>query len=72
MKHIACDEHDIRRQFDGPVDRSRERLCDVSLSLIDAARSQPLVLAESEMQIGEVNEAQGVSGEGELRRLPCR
>jgi hypothetical protein len=72
MKHIPADEHDVRRQLDRLVNRARERLRDVGLPLIDAARSQPLILAEAEVQIGEVNEAQGVSGEGELRRLRRR
>ena len=72
VEHVPRNEHEIRRKLDGLVDRSRKRLRDVGLSLIDAARSQPLILAEAEVQIGEVNEAQGVSGEGELRRLRRR
>ena len=72
MKHIAGDEDDIGRKLDRLVDCSRERLGDVGLSLIDAARSQPLILAEAEVQIGEVNESQGVSGEGELRWVRLR
>jgi len=51
MKHVAADEHDIRRKRDGLVDRTRKRLRDVGLTLIDAARSQPLILAEAEVQI---------------------
>jgi hypothetical protein len=72
VKHVARDEHEVRRKLDRLVDRARERLRDISLSLIDAARSQPLILAETQVQIGEVNEAQGVSGEGGLRRLQWR
>jgi hypothetical protein len=71
VKHIAGDDDDVGRKLDRLVDCARERLGDVGLSLIDAARSQPLILAEAEMQVGEVNESQGVLGEGELRRLRC-
>ena len=72
MEHVAAHQHHIRRELDGLVDRASERLRDVRLPLIDAARSQPLILAEAEMKVGEVNEAQGVSGEGEERRLLSR
>jgi hypothetical protein len=69
MKHITRNQDDVWRQLDRLVDRTRERLRDVGLPLIDAARSQPLILAEAEVQIREVNEAQGVGGEGGLRWL---
>ena len=72
MEHITAHEHDVRRQRNDLVDRPRERLRDVGLSLIDAARSEPLVLAEPQVQIGEVNEAQGVSGEGVERCIQSR
>ena len=50
------------------VDRARERLRDVGFALVDAARSQPLILAEAEVQVGEVDEAQDVGGCGGRRR----
>ncbi len=69
MKHVPANEHDVRRQLDSLVDRPRERLRDVRFPLIDAARSQPLILAETEVQIGKMDEAQDVSGEGDERRF---
>jgi hypothetical protein len=59
VKDVAADEHHVRRQLDDLVQRARERLRHVRLALVDAARSQPLVLAESQVQVGEVDEAQG-------------
>jgi hypothetical protein len=64
MKRVARDEHDVRSELDDPVDRARERLCDVRLALIDSARSQPLILAVSQVQVGEVDEAQKLGGPG--------
>ena len=72
MEHVAANQDDVRRQLDSLVDRTRKRLRDVGLPLIDAARSQPLILAEAKVQIGEMDEAQSVSGEGEERRLRSR
>ena len=72
MEHISANEHDVRRERDDLVDRPRERLRDVRLPLIDAARRQSLVLAEPQVQIGEMNEAQGVSGEGVERCVQSR
>jgi len=43
-------------------------LRDVRFTLIDAARSQPLILAESEVQIREMDESQGGRGR---RRTPA-
>jgi hypothetical protein len=65
VKHISAHQHHRRRELDHLVDRAGERLRDVRLPLIDATRSQPLILAESEMQVGEVDEAQMLPGEGE-------
>ena len=64
MEHIARDQHDLGRELDDLVDRARERLRHVGFALVDAARSQPLILAEAEMQIGEVDEAQMLWGRG--------
>jgi hypothetical protein len=68
VEHVARDEHHLGRELDHLVDRSRERLRHVRLALIDAARSQPLILAVAEMQIGEVDEAQSVGGRGPAER----
>jgi hypothetical protein len=59
MEDVARDEHQLGRELDHLVDRAGERLRDVELTLVDATRSQPLVLAEAEMRVGEVDEAQG-------------
>ena len=68
MEHVARDEHHLRCQLDDLVERARERLRDVCLALVDSARSQPLVLAVAEVKIGEVNEAQKLSGHGIVGR----
>jgi len=64
MEHIAGDEHHLGRELDDLVDRARERQRNVCLALIDPTRSQPLILAVSEVQIGEVDEAQKLGGLG--------
>ena len=64
MEHVARDEHDFGRELDDLVDRTRERLRHIRFALVDPARSQPLILAEAEMQIGEVDEAQMLWGRG--------
>ncbi len=64
MEHVPRDEHDLGRQLDDLVDRARERLRDVCLTLIDSARSQPLILAVSQVQVGEMDEAQKLGGLG--------
>jgi hypothetical protein len=66
VEHVASDEHDLGRELDRLVDRPREGLGDVRLALIDPTRSQPLILAVSEVQIGEVDEAQKLGGLGRL------
>jgi hypothetical protein len=66
MENVARDEHDVRRQLDHLVQRARERLRDVRLTLIDPTRSQPLILAVTEVEVGEVDEAQSRLGKGAL------
>jgi hypothetical protein len=66
VEHVAADEHDVRRELDHLVQRARERLRDVGLALVDPARSQPLILAVAEVQVGEVNEAQAQRDRDEL------
>jgi hypothetical protein len=68
MEHVARDQHHFGRELDHLVDGARERLGDVRLALIDAARSQPLILAVAEVQIGEVDEAQSGWGQGPAKR----
>jgi len=46
-----------------------ERLRDIGLALIDPTRSQPLILAEAKVEIGEVDEAQSCfTPEGPAKR----
>jgi hypothetical protein len=66
VEHVAGDEHHLGRELDDLVDRPRERLRHVGLALIDPTRSQPLILAVSEVQIGEVDEAQKLGGLGRV------
>jgi hypothetical protein len=63
MKHIARDDHELRCELDDFVQRTRKRLRHVCFALIDSARSQPLILAEAEVQVGQVDEAQTRSGD---------
>jgi hypothetical protein len=63
MEDVSTDEDDVRLELDDLVERALERLRYVVLALIDAARSDPLVLAVSEMQVGEMDEAQRIDGE---------
>ena len=65
MKNVAADDDDVGRELDHRVERALERQRDVGFALIDSTRSQPLVLAESQMEIGEVNESQGAGGRGQ-------
>jgi hypothetical protein len=64
MEHVARDEDHLRSELDDLVDRARERLRDVRFALIDSARSQPLILAVSQVQVGEMDEAQKLGGLG--------
>ncbi len=63
VKHVARNEHQLRRELDDLVQRLPERVRDVMLALVDSARSQPLKLAEAEMQVREMYEAQTLVGE---------
>jgi hypothetical protein len=58
MEHVAAEQYDLRCKLDDLVQGSRERLRHVGFALIDPARSQPLILAVAEVQVGEMNEAQ--------------
>jgi hypothetical protein len=69
MEDVARDEHEIGRERDHLVQRARERLRHIRLALIDPARSQPLILAVAEMNVGEVDEAQKLGGR-EVVRFP--
>ena len=57
MKHIARHENQVRREFDHLVDHARERSGDVGLALVTSGGRLALELPESEMQVGEMDEA---------------
>src|SRR5882672_9737829 len=60
-------EHDqIGALLEQVVDRAAERLGDVRLALIPAARRLPVELAESQVQVGEVRELHGQYGSSEI------
>ena len=63
MKDVAGDQDHLGRKLDHLVHCASERLHHVFFALIAPARSQPLVLAVSEVQVGEVDEAQTRRGE---------
>ncbi len=58
MEHIAGDQHHIGRDGDRLLDRAVERPRYIRLALVDAARSHPLILAVTEVEIREVYETQ--------------
>jgi hypothetical protein len=68
VEHVAGDHHEVGAQGDGLVDRPRERARDVGLALVHARGGQALVLAEAEVQVGEVDEAH--AGNLPARRAP--
>jgi hypothetical protein len=70
VEHVTRDQHDVRRELDHLVQRARERLRDVRFALVDAARSQPLILAVAKVEVGEVDEAQSERGESALTGCP--
>ena len=49
MKHVARDEHHVWPERNDPVYRLPKRVGHVRLSLIDASRSQTLILPVTEM-----------------------
>jgi hypothetical protein len=67
MEHVATDDHEFRRELDHLVDGMGERFRDIGFALIDSTRSQPLILAEAKVEIGEVDEAQSCFSPGARR-----
>jgi hypothetical protein len=55
VEDVAGKEDDFRGELDDAVDRGLEGPRDVGLALVDAAGRQALVLAEPEMQVGEMD-----------------
>jgi hypothetical protein len=59
MEEIAGNDHDVRPRADHPVHGGTESLGDVSFPLVDAARSLPVILPDSEVGIGDVSQFHG-------------
>jgi hypothetical protein len=57
MEHIAGDYNDVGRQRDDLLYGASVRHRDVSLALVDACGSLPLILPKAEMYVSEVYEA---------------
>ena len=57
VKHVAGDKNDLGLEFDDPVDGALKGARHVRLPLIDASRSETLVLPVPEMKIREMDEA---------------
>jgi hypothetical protein len=57
VEHVAGDDDEVGRERDRTVDGARERFGDVGLALVDAGGREALVLAEAEVQVGEVDES---------------
>jgi hypothetical protein len=60
MKEIAGNDHNVRPRADHAVHGGTESLGDVSFPLVDAARSLPVILPDSEMRIGDVSQFHGL------------
>jgi hypothetical protein len=76
VENISGENHHVGLERYDPVDRAPERVRHVSLSLIDARLRQTVVLTETEMQIGDVNQAHATLGEDSancntLKRIAC-
>ena len=71
VKDVAADENELGTKCDRLVDRRLKRARDVCLPLVDPTRSQTLVLPESEVEVGEVDEthARGLRFEVEGLRV---
>jgi hypothetical protein len=69
VEHVAREQHQIRPLAEQVVHRPAERVRDVRLALVPAARRLPLVLAEAEVQVGEVGDPQGRQGPSSVRRV---
>jgi len=61
MEYIAHEEDEVRALIQQIVHRAAERLGDVGLALIPPPRRLPVVLAEAEVQVGEVRELHRVT-----------
>src|SRR5258706_13052610 len=60
VKYVSSDEHQVGLQLDHPVDYTSQRDCDIRLPLVDPRRRLSLILPETEMYVGEVNESHRV------------
>jgi hypothetical protein len=60
MKEIASDNHHVRPRGNHPVNGSTESFGDVGFPLVDAARSLPVVLPDSEVRIGDMSQFHGL------------
>src|SRR5688572_18094827 len=61
MKHISCDQDDIRLLLDDPIERRTEGQCDVALSEIDATDGHAVIRAKAEVQVREMCYPQSTS-----------
>jgi hypothetical protein len=62
MKEVACDDHDLRSGRNDAIDGATERIGGIGFPLIQAGRGLPVILAEAEMEVGEVSEFHGLKG----------
>ena len=58
MEEVARNDNDIGAGGDDPVNSGPKSLGDVRLALIDAARRLPVILPESQVQVGNVGQFQ--------------
>ena len=57
MKDVATDHHQIRCEPDNAVNRALEAAFDVRLTLIHTALSKAVILAETDVKIGKMDES---------------
>jgi hypothetical protein len=69
VEHVAGDDDEVGAQGHRHVDGARERARDVRLALVHPGGREALVLAEPEVEVGEVDEAHAGNLPG---RLPTR
>jgi NAD/NADP transhydrogenase beta subunit len=69
VEHVAREQHQVGPLGEQIVHRPAKGVRDVRLALVPAARRLPLVLAEAEVQVGEVGDAQGLQGSSSVRSV---
>ena len=62
MKEVPRDDHDLRSGRNDAIDRATERIGGIGLPLVQAGWGLPVILAEAEVEVGEMSEFHGLKG----------